>query len=63
MEENYKEMPMKKLTYTKAELLREAKSFSLYYGRMELMPEYMRKKFDDFVRKVKVYEQEKGVAL
>lgn len=52
-----------KLTYTKAELLREAKSFSLYYGRMELMPEYMRKKFDDFVRKVKVYEQEKGVAL
>lgn len=54
---------MKKLTYTKAELLREAKSFLLYYGRMELMPEYMRKKFDDFVRKVKVYEQEKGVAL
>lgn len=54
---------MKRLTYTKAELLREAKQFSLFYGRLELMPDDIRKRFDDFVRKVKVYEKEKGISL
>jgi len=54
---------VKKLTYTKAELLREAKSFSLYYGRLELMSDEMRRRFEEFVEKVKVYEKEKGVSL
>ena len=53
---------VKKLTYTKAELLREAKSFSLYYGRLELMSDDMRRRFDEFVQKVKVYEKEKETA-
>ena len=54
---------MKKLTYTRAELLCEAKVFSIYFGRLELMPGYMRKRFEEFVRKVKVYEQEKGLSI
>ena len=54
---------MKKLTYTKTELLREAKSFSLYYGRLELMSDDMRRRFDEFVQKVKVYEKEKETAI
>jgi hypothetical protein len=54
---------VKKLTYTKAELLREAKSFSLYYGRLELMSDDMRRRFDEFVQKVKVYEKEKETAI
>ncbi len=54
---------MKRLTYTKAELLQEAKQFSLYYGRLELMSDDTRKRFDEFVRKVKVYEKEKGISL
>lgn len=54
---------MKKLTYKRAELLREAKVFSIYFGRLELMPDYMRKRFEEFVRKVKIYEQEKGISL
>lgn len=54
---------MKRLTYTKAELLREAKQFSLYYGRLELMSDDTRRRFEKFVEKVKVYEKEKGMAL
>ncbi len=54
---------MKRLTYTKAELLSEAKRFSLYYGRLELMSDDTLKRFDEFVRKVKVYEKEKGISL
>lgn len=54
---------VKKLTYTKAELLREAKAFSLYCGRIELMSDDTRRRFEEFIEKVKVYEKEKGVSL
>ena len=52
---------MKKLTYTKKELLKEAKQFSLYYGREELMTPNTRKLYNAFCEKVKVYEREKGL--
>lgn len=51
---------MKKLTYTKAELQKEAKMFSLYYGRLELMPEGIRKRFESFCKKCEIYDREKG---
>ena len=52
---------MKKLTYTNKELLEEAKQFSLYYGREELMSPRVRQKYNTFCEKVKIYEQEKGL--
>ena len=52
---------MKKLTYTKKELLEEAKRFSLYYGREELMSPNVRQKYDAFCEKVKIYDKEKGL--
>ena len=51
---------MKKLTYTKAELQKEAKVFALYYGREELMSEPTKKRYEAFCEKVKVYDREKG---
>lgn len=50
---------MKKLTYTKAELQKEAREFSVYYGRMELMSDATRKRFEAFCEKVKIYDNEK----
>lgn len=52
---------MKKLTYTKKELLEEAKTFSIYYGREEMMSEATRKRYEAFCKKVEVYEREKGI--
>lgn len=51
---------MKKLTYTKAELQKEAKTFSLYYGRPELMSEGVRKRFESFCKKCEIYDKETG---
>ncbi len=53
----------RKLTYTKRELQKEAKRFSVYAGRQELMSDATRRRFDEFVKKVQVYESEKGVRL
>lgn len=50
---------MRKLTYTKAELRKEGRVFALYYGREELMPEYIKKRYEAFCEKVKVYDREK----
>lgn len=33
------------------------------YGRLELMSDDMRRRFDEFVQKVKVYEKEKETAI
>ena len=51
---------MRRLTYTKAELQKEARVFSLYYGREELMTEETRKRYEAFCEKCKVYDKEKG---
>lgn len=51
---------MRKLTYTKAELIKEARTFSIYCGREELMTEETRKRYEAFCEKCKVYDKEKG---
>lgn len=48
----------KKLTYTKAELQAEAKYFSLYVGRMELMPDIVKVRYERFIEKCRVYDEE-----
>lgn len=50
----------KKLTYTKKQLMAEAKMFSLYYGRTELMSESTRKKYEALCEKCRIYEAEKS---
>lgn len=50
---------MKKLTYTKKELMKEARAFSIYYGRVELMSEGTRKRYEAFCEKCRIYEEEK----
>ena len=50
---------MKKLTYTKKELMKEARTFSIYYGRVELMSEGTRKRYEAFCEKCRIYEEEK----
>lgn len=50
---------MKKLTYTKKELMKEARAFSIYCGREELMSEGTRKRYEAFCEKCRVYEEEK----
>lgn len=50
---------MKKLTYTKKELMKEAREFSIYYGREELMSEGTRKRYEAFCEKCRIYEEEK----
>ena len=47
---------MKKLTYTKKELMKEARAFSIYYGREELMSEGTRKRYEAFCEKCRVYD-------
>lgn len=42
---------MKKLTYTKKELMKEARAFSIYHGREELMSEGTRKRYEAFCEK------------
>ena len=49
---------MKKLTYTKKELTKEAREFSIYYGREELMSEGTRKRYDAFCEKCRVSDKE-----
>ena len=49
----------KKLTYTKKELLKEAKEFSLYYGRPELMSDITKDRYKAFCEKCRVYDREK----
>ena len=49
---------MKKLTYTKKELMKEARAFSIYYGRVELMSEGTRKRYEAFCEKCRIYEEE-----
>lgn len=49
---------MKKLTYTKKELMKEARTFSIYYGREELMSEGTRKRYEAFCEKCRVYDEE-----
>ena len=50
---------MKKLTYTKKEPMKEARAFSIYYGREELMLEGTRKRYEAFCEKCRIYEEEK----
>lgn len=50
----------KKLTYTKKQLMAEAKKFSIYYGRTELMSEATRKKYEELCEKCRIYESEKS---
>lgn len=49
---------MKKLTYTKKELTKEARAFSIYYGREDLMSEGTRKRYEKFCEKCRVYDEE-----
>ena len=49
---------MKKLTYTKKELMKEARAFSIYYGREELMSEGTRQRYEAFSEKCRVYDEE-----
>ena len=49
---------MKKLTYIKEELMKEAREVSIYYGREELMSEGTRKRYEAFCEKCRVYDEE-----
>lgn len=49
---------MNKLTYTKKDLQKEARKFSIYYGREELMSRDIRKRYDEFCEKCRTYEHE-----
>lgn len=49
---------MKKLTYTKKELTKEAREFSIYYGREELMSEGTWRRYNAFCEKCRVYDEE-----
>lgn len=42
----------------KKELMREARTFSIYYGREELMSEGTRKRYEAFCEKCRIYEEE-----
>ena len=41
------------------ELMKEARVFSIYYGRVELMSEGTRQRYEAFCEKCRIYEEEK----